>query len=1210
MPAGVIDVPVNGGMREDVDPHTPSGSIMRLVRNLHMRQPGKLQKFRGTASVPLGWQGEVGTPSASSLVTGTQIAVLRVLGTYSLKPLYSIDGDYLYQNAPGQGNGKRLDQVHEANALRESVLERDATIQGGMDCEQGRAAAQTQVTVYAHCAAQNSNIYVDVIDANNGTRYFSDFRLAVSGSNPRVVITGGGNFAVVFWFNEGTNNIDAAVLDLTNLSGGWTVTTALVAAAAGSRNAWDACTLVGDGSNHVIVLCDNGGASPIDVSVIAIPAMTTTSHLTIAATLAGTRIGMGVCAQTGERVWMAVTYENAGTVTVGVGSFTINPNTFALGASLAMTTTTITFVTGGGLIVPVTISRYSATEAIWAACGTISAGSVRTVKWGRITTAAALTNGWVLKHHQCVSRIITVGGRFFAVMVGTQYFQIPGTSVGYYDGSYVLCDLEDTRTVSTGQFARMVARVGPRIISPPLDAHRRMANLFLTQNSNEYATIGSVRSGAVTQNGRISVSKLTFGFQSALGWPWAATHPATLLVGGGMPSAIDGRRCAEVGFESSPNQKGVAIANGGGAIANGSYRWATIWEWHNDQGMVDRSAPSYSAITQVANGLANANITCQGLPLSLKNDVDGGGNAGIGFAVYRTLELGANPNSLYFRCHGDTFAAGQLADNAGDDVFFVDTNADASIQNNPVLYTSGGLLESQSPSASQHVVIHRGRAWMIGDDSNTLWFSRSLFPGEVASFNDANTYVVPGTRVFGLASMDDKLIVLRQDGLLAVTGEGPNDAGQGGAFSDPILIGGPGCDNWRSVVSTGKGVFYAHRQRGIYLCDKNCQISWIGARVQNIFRLYPEVTSAVSHPREHEVWFTCRNTTRNIGVTLVYDEDHDMWTMRDYTNDNGQTRPIVSATVSNAVYTVAQEGAGTGAAILQETDADFRDTDGSFWQQAQVRLGWLSTGTSGDIIVRRMQIHGEFASNHELQVRFYRDFSNNADSAPVVPEANVSATTMERLRLGPKYTRCQAFSVDWYDAPCDFQVAKYDFSAWGFFNTTIGATGQPDPDGGISATKILDTTANNQHQVFATPSDTSASAFGISVYAKYAGVQFLTISANPSKWVFFDLQAGTVGSTNGGATGSIVNVGGGYFLCRAVLPTRTAPVSIGMANANGVFDYAGTGSNGVLLFRPTVEPSTTALANGTGEGMYLHGFTFVVQPKTGPYPRIPTGQQK
>jgi hypothetical protein len=165
---------------------------------------------------------------------------------------------------------------------------------------------------------------------------------------------------------------------------------------------------------------------------------------------------------------------------------------------------------------------------------------------------------------------------------------------------------------------------------------------------------------------------------------------------------------------------------------------------------------------------------------------------------------------------------------------------------------------------------------------------------------------------------------------------------------------------------------------------------------------------------------------------------------------------------------------------------------------------------------------------------------------------------------------------------------QFDNAAWTKFEVTATANAVAAPDGTITSDFISETTANDQHAVYASFSTTSGTTYTMSFYAK-AGQRskislFLGFGLFTDRFAWFNLATGTVGGVQGSAiTASITSVGNGWYRC-AVTATATATgsavfgVALQVTGTAGAESYTGTSGSGAYLWGAQLEVGSTATA--------------------------------
>jgi len=148
--------------------------------------------------------------------------------------------------------------------------------------------------------------------------------------------------------------------------------------------------------------------------------------------------------------------------------------------------------------------------------------------------------------------------------------------------------------------------------------------------------------------------------------------------------------------------------------------------------------------------------------------------------------------------------------------------------------------------------------------------------------------------------------------------------------------------------------------------------------------------------------------------------------------------------------------------------------------------------------------------------------------------------------------------------------------------TGITANAATAPDGNTTADLVY--VVNGQTSVsggaYWPYTFTNGVTYTWSCFFKYVGYQYVFMGTdnNNASCVWFDLSAGTVGSTSTGFRGTITNVGNGWYRCATTFTFASASMGnagpiMGCANVNGsvTLTQAGNGSTGVYMWGAQLE---------------------------------------
>ncbi len=317
-----------------------------------------------------------------------------------------------------------------------------------------------------------------------------------------------------------------------------------------------------------------------------------------------------------------------------------------------------------------------------------------------------------------------------------------------------------------------------------------------------------------------------------------------------------------------------------------------------------------------------------------------------------------------------------LNDTTVDTVTFVDTMNDATIQGNPILYTTGGVIENIAAPAFSWITTYQDRIIGLPEENrNQWWYSKQNIPGSPVEFTDSfvNNVDQAGGNLVSALKMDSELIFFKETLLYYITGIGPDSTGAQNDFSAPQLIASDvGCSDKNSLVLTPTGILFKSL-KGIYLLDRKLGLTYIGAGVEKYNQF--SVISANLIEDTQQVRFCLSN-----GQAIVYDYYVGEWST--FTNI-----PAVDSVIFQGLHTYLTLQGKT----LQESPGKFTD-DGEFIK-LKLTTAWLSfVGLQGFQRVREMLYLGTYFDPHNVAVYAAYDFNPFSTQQNVVRAGQILGT--------------------------------------------------------------------------------------------------------------------------------------------------------------------------------------------------------------------------
>ncbi len=476
---------------------------------------------------------------------------------------------------------------------------------------------------------------------------------------------------------------------------------------------------------------------------------------------------------------------------------------------------------------------------------------------------------------------------------------------------------------------------------------------------------------------------------------------------GGQLWEYDGVKPVEHGFHVYPENIAVTTATGSGSITAQQYYYVFCYEWTDNQGNLNRSAPSIPITITTTTSSSTNTLKVPTLRLTYKITPNPVRIVGYRWSVAQ---------QTYYQFTNITSPV--INNPAVDNVTITDTLADSAILGNTLLYTTGGVIENIAAPASIASALYKNRLWLVdAEDPNLLWYSKQVISNTPVELSDLLTlYVAPTSGAQGstgnitaISAMDDKLIIFKKDAIYYVVGTGPDNTGGNNDFTDPVFItSAVGCANPNSIVLMPNGLMF-QSDKGIWLLGRDLNTNYIGAPVEAYNS--QTVMKAQTIPATNEVRFVLNNR-----ITLMYDYFYGQW----------GTFNNISA-ISATLYQGKDTYLSNLGYIYQETPDYY--LDGSEPVLLSFTTGWISlAGIQGFERFSELYFLGSYFTPFKLNVQFAYDYNPSPSQSTVVTPDNSSSNwggesvwgggeswggpgNVLKARVFPETQKCETFQI-------------------------------------------------------------------------------------------------------------------------------------------------------------------------------------------------------
>lgn len=473
---------------------------------------------------------------------------------------------------------------------------------------------------------------------------------------------------------------------------------------------------------------------------------------------------------------------------------------------------------------------------------------------------------------------------------------------------------------------------------------------FVTDSTGKFTTLAGFSYDQKSRRNGLSVVK----YADTINDVQASSYGGVAYMSGGAPGHYDGVTYQENNFINPPHVLQCLNTASGSLTASSSYRYGIVATQYDAKGNIYRSAPSYGTVTLGSGGSACNVFYSHDTVTYRTNSSLSSAPSVIAVEVYRSRANTSDPLYLV-NTELVTVTSGIRNDPNTAYNFYNDTVGDDFIATQRILYTSGGQFANVQPPCARLICVHRGRLWLAGTpDGNQLWPSKKIVTGEGPGFCDQFVFAIDGGGpITALASMDDKLIIFKADGIWYITGDGPADNGANNDWSEPVRVQSTVGSVTPYTATTDLGVVFQSRS-GISLIDRSLRVSpFFGAPVED-YMSGKTITGAVSVPGSTEVRMPLQG-----GGEVRLDYRTGDW----FTANSNLFSNVSSAVVWQNTYTVLEY---SGNVFTENTS---NSTDNGSFVTSTIEFAPVSAaGTIGYIDIRKISVLLDKSTNANSQV--------------------------------------------------------------------------------------------------------------------------------------------------------------------------------------------------------------------------------------------------
>lgn len=463
-------------------------------------------------------------------------------------------------------------------------------------------------------------------------------------------------------------------------------------------------------------------------------------------------------------------------------------------------------------------------------------------------------------------------------------------------------------------------------------------------------------------------------------------QPATVndggvaYIGGSVIGVWDGNEVTEYSPMHMPKLNVVATG-GTGPNLTGTWQFTAVIAWRDAFGMMRRGSAALPVSISPAGTKPIVYVT---LPSTMRNGLT---QERFDIVVYATGNLASGGTRLFY---AQNMEPTNMSANGCWAFGNVPTPTVADIQ----LYSQGAAgepLPAECPPPPWHMCVGNSRLWLIdAEERNRLLPSKlkeTYLPFEFNGTLEVNVPTSHG-KLVAVANNQGTIVAFAERGIWAIPGYGPNNAGQDGAFGEPVLLSNLGCKSRDAVAQIPGGGL-------MFQCSDGAFAVLAGGAVQrfeNIRYTYAVTKPVVMNDCSELVYTLADGTT-----ALVYNWEAKGWT-------KWILHELAEPVTACATFQNSEDSYGLWYAPASGRVMQMRSKVVAIGAPLRVARGWIVPETpQGDCAMHEVWLHARNAGeglNHDAKIRITYDYNDTTGAV----ERTWTQDELTPLLVDGKYT--------------------------------------------------------------------------------------------------------------------------------------------------------------------------------------------------------------